>query len=899
MQHIIKSFPHFRTWFLLCGTLLTFTSVLAQQAHDNLTFTLNNASLTDFTREIEKRTTYTFIYGEEVKMAHNITLNIRQKSVPEILQLVFAKEAIDYQIKGNHILLLKKKEEKPVSRKYTISGYVTDGTSLETLIGTNIIECHQHQGTTTNPYGFYSITLPEGETDLQFSYLGYATETQKFTLTRDTLLNIRMQGNTQLQEVVVVSDKLEAGTNATQMGSIEIPITQIKKTPSILGEADVMKAIQLMPGVQAGVEGSAGLYVRGGSPDQNLILLDGIPVYNVDHVFGFFSVFTPEAVKKVTLFKGSFPARFGGRLSSVIDVRTNDGDMQKYHGTLSIGLLTSKINLEGPIVKGKTSFNISARRSYLDLLAKPFMPDNEKYSYYFYDINAKINHKFSDRSRLFLSAYNGKDHFSTEYDSDSNLKDGNKMNWGNTILSARWNYIFNNRLFSNTTIAYNNYLFDINGYTDNQFQISNQKTVNRYQANYRSGINDWGYLMDFDYTPSPVHHIKFGAGYIYHRFRPEVMTSKVTDKTGDVATRDTTYYSMANSRIYGHEVSTYIEDNLKASDRLRINLGLHFSLFNVQKHNYFSLQPRFSARYQLNKNIILKASYTQMSQYVHLLSSMPIAMPTDLWVPITQTIKPMRSHQYSLGGYYTGIRGWELSIEGYYKDMRNVLEYKEGVSFFGSSSGWENKVEMGKGRSAGVEFMAQKTEGKTTGWLSYTLAKSDRQFAKEGINNGKRFPYKYDRRHNINLTINHKFSERIDIGASWVFYTGGTSTIPEEKTAIIHPNNGIYDGTGGGFGDFYVPSTTGSSPEVSEALYVEHRNNYRLPASHRLNIGINFNKRTKHGIRTWNISLYNAYNSMNPTFVYRSTGKNDPNKAVIKKYTILPLIPSFTYTYKF
>ena len=275
------------------------------------------------------------------------------------------------------------------------------------MIGSNIIESHQYQGTTTNPYGFYSITLPEGETELRFSYLGYATETRKFTLSKDTLLNIRMQGNTQLEEVIIISDKAEAGAIATQMGAVEIPMAQIKNTPSILGEADVMKTIQLMPGVQAGVDGSAGLYIRGGSPDQNLILLDGTPVYNVDHLFGFFSVFTPEAVKKVTLLKSSIPARFGGRLSSVIDVRTNDGDMQKYHGTFSIGLLTSKINLEGPIIKGKTSFNISARRSYLDLLAKPFMPDDEKYSYYFYDINAKINHKFSDRSRLFLSAYYG------------------------------------------------------------------------------------------------------------------------------------------------------------------------------------------------------------------------------------------------------------------------------------------------------------------------------------------------------------------------------------------------------------------------------------------------------------------------------------------------------------
>lgn len=887
-----------RSLILMGMVLLITTQAYAQNANALLSMTLRNATLKEFVKTIENSTGYSFIYGEEIVIKHKISLKVKDKSLQEILDLVFKDEPVSYRFSGRYIILQKKKEPKTVSRKFTISGYVTDGTSSETLIGTNIFESHQHQGTATNPYGFYSITLPEGAAELRFSYLGYATQTHQFILSKDTLLNICLQGNTLLKEVVIVSDKTESGTVATQMGSIEIPITQIKSTPGILGEADVMKAIQLMPGVQAGVDGSAGLYIRGGSPDQNLILLDGSPVYNIDHMFGFFSVFTSEAVKKVTLFKSSFPARFGGRLSSVIDVRTNDGDMKKYHGAFSIGLLTSKINLEGPIVKDKTSFNISARRSYADLIAKPFMPDDEKYSYYFYDVNAKINHKFSDRSRIYLSAYNGKDHFAGDFDSNTDYRDGTRMNWGNTIISARWNYIFNNRLFSNTTVAYNNYLFDVNAYTNNQHSAGNDKPfVNRYSSDYRSGINDWSYQIDFDYNPSPTHHIKFGTGYIYHRFRPEVMTSRITDKTGDKVERDTTYNSIANSRIYAHEISVYTEDNMEVNDRLRLNLGLHLSMFHVQKKSYFSIQPRISARYQLAKDITLKASYTQMSQYVQLLSSMPITMPTDLWVPVTKKIKPMHSHQYSLGGYYTGIRGWEFSIESYYKDMRNVLEYKDGVSFFGSSAGWENKVEMGKGRSMGIEFMAQKTIGKTTGWLSYTLSKSDRKFSKGGINNGERFPYKYDRRHNINLALNHRFSDRIDIGASWVFYTGGTSTIPEEKTSIIHPHNGSNNGYGNGNGYYYDPYYTISSPTINDAAYVEHRNNYRLPASHRLNFGVNFNKKTKHGIRTWNISLYNVYNAMNPAWVYRS--HNYEGKSIIKKFTLLPLIPSFTYTYKF
>ena len=892
MRKSNPDFHHIRSYILMCVVSLTFSTIYAQTPEPKLTLKLQNTSLSEVIRQIEQDTGFSFIYGEEVKLDHKVSLNVQKKPLREVLNLLFANKPISYKITGKHILL-QKTPPKPVSRKFTVSGYVTNGASAETLIGANILESRHHQGTTTNPYGFYSITLPEGEARLSFSYLGYTGQQHVLNLTADTLLNIRMKDNNMLQEVVIVSDKAESGVMATQMGASEIPMTQIKNTPSILGEADVMKAIQLMPGVQAGMEGSAGLYVRGGGPDQNLILLDGVPVYNVDHLLGFFSVFTPEAVKKVTLFKSSFPARFGGRLSSVIDVRTNDGDMKNYHGVVSVGLLTSKINFEGPIIKNRTSFNISARRSYIDLLAKPFMPKDEKYSYYFFDVNAKINHKFSDRSRLFLSAYNGKDHFMTKYDDtyygdEDKYRDGGKMNWGNTIVSGRWNYIFNNKLFSNTTVAFNNYKFDVSTFTKNEIHTNNQITWNRYKADYKSGIRDWSAQIDFDYNPIPTHHVKFGVQYLHHSFRPEVSTSKIFDKTGETIERDTTYYTTSNSEILAHEASAYLEDNFNLSSRLRMNLGLHFSTFQVQKKNYFSVQPRISARYQLSKDVVLKASYTKMSQYVHLISSMPFAMPTDLWVPVTSKIKPMQAHQVSLGGYYTGIDGWEFSIEGYYKGMKNVLEYKDGVSFLGSSTGWEDKVEMGHGRSMGVEFMAQKTIGKTTGWLAYTLAKSDRKFATGGINNGERFPYKYDRRHNIDLTLNHRFNERIDVSASWIFTTGGTTTIPTELTGIIRPGD--------------------NDSSIEEGDYVKHRNNYRLPATHRLNVGVNFSKKTKHGMRIWNVSIYNVYNAMNPTLIYRTYKKTEYTQGeqaqgnripVIRKFTLLPCIPSFSYTYKF
>lgn len=868
----------FRVFFLT--TVISFPVIVdAQEPVKTYSIKLTDAGLEEFVKTVESLSGLSFVYGQEVKLSKKITLDIQDKPLEDILNKAFLEQPVKYQISGRHILLQNKEiQPKPSSRKFTISGYITDAESSEVLIGANAYESYRRQGTSTNPYGFYTMTLPEGETAVIYSYLGYHNQIKNFVLHKDTVINIRMAGNTMLQEVIVTSDRVESGIMATHTGSIDIPMPQVHNTPTILGEPDVMKVIQTMPGVQAGVEGSAGLYVRGGGPDQNLILLDGIPIYNVDHLLGFFSIFTPEAMKKVTLFKSSFPARFGGRLSSVVDVRTNDGDMKNYHGAISIGLLASKLNFEGPIIKDKTAFNLSMRRSYVDLLTYPFMKDDYKMRYYFYDINAKVNHKFSDKNRLFLSFYNGTDYLKHDdkYDGSEygSSEDRAATRWGNTVVALRWNNIINNKLFSNTTVAFNQYRLNMDSRSTYRFKDDK----NFYHSKYKSSIQDLSAQMDFDYTPVPEHHIKFGGNYTFHKFNPQVTSSRVQEITEESKV-DTLYKGVSDSRMNAHEVFLYAEDNFDITPRLRINAGLHASAFHVEDKTYFSLQPRMAARYQLNKDMVLKASYSKMNQYINLLTSAPISLPTDLWVPVTKNIQPMRAHQYSIGGYYTGIKGWEFSVEGYYKDMRNVLEYKDATRFIGSSSSWEEKVEMGKGRSFGVEFMVQRTVGKTTGWLSYTLAKSDRKFAKGGISNGERFPFKYDRRHTINMVVNHKFNDRVDIGASWFFASGATATIPREVTAIIiDPDN------------------------IGSVDYVEHRNNYRLPSSHRLNIGINLHKKKKHGIRTWNFGIYNAYNAMNPTFTHRDIEINNETYEavpVLKKFTLLPLIPSVTYTYRF
>ncbi|MDO4165264.1 MAG: TonB-dependent receptor [Bacteroides sp.] len=891
----------------MCVAMACGTSLSAQDRELRYSLSFREATLEEFVKIMENATGLSFVYGEDVQINRRIMLEARRLTVHEILERAFVDQPVRYELSGRHILLNKRQPlQKPVSRQFTISGYVTDGVSSETLIGSNVFESRRSTGTATNPYGFYSLTLPEGDICLNVSYLGYELWQSSFCLRQDTVLNIRLKSHNQLSEVVVTGDKKEVGLRSTTMGSHDIPIAQIKSTPTILGEADLVKTIQLMPGVQAGMEGFAGLYVRGGSPDQNLVMLDGIPVYNADHLLGIFSVFTPEAVKNVTLFKSSFPARHGGRLSSVIDVRTNDGDLHRYHGSIGVGVVTEKLHLEGPLWKDRTSFSLSARvtptiffRHFTIDQSDGSDRDEDKYNYYFYDLNAKLSHILDERNRLFAGFYRGKDHYRYTnlyyaYSDGITSEDYDKtrLSWGNLIAYARWNHVFSNRLFSDLTFSYNEYRMALNE-TVSTTHIETNETpdTETYYSHFRSGIRDFALRMAFDYMPQPKHRIKFGAEAIRHTFHPGVSTSKLQETVRGEVSTDTVYNTYSNQVMHGYELSVYGEDLWEVSKRLQLNIGLRAMLFHTQGKYYPSLQPRITVRYSLSEKLAVKASYSYMAQYIHLLSTTPFSMPTDLWVPITRNIRPMNAHQYALGGYLSDGNGWEFSIEGYYKQMNHVLEYQEGMSFFGNSTHWEDKVEMGEARSYGVELMAQKTVGKTSGWLAYTLSKTERRFKEGTISQGEWFPYKYDRRHNISLCLNHKFSDRIDVGASWVFYTGGCITVPERSTVTLTP-------------DGYL----------EERSYISHRNNYRLPVTHRLNLSINFNKKTKHGMRTWNISVYNAYNALNPNLVYserqgeqipiydengEQIGSKAKEKTVIKKLTFLPFIPSVTYTYRF
>lgn len=783
------------------------------------------------------------------------------------------------------------------AQKATVSGYVTDAATGETLIGAGVVE--DVSGSVTNSYGFYTLTLTKGRHTLLCSYVGYSDQEITLDLQKDTTLNIHLVADNRLEGATVAASK-DAGIRSTKMSAIELPMTVIKQAPVLFGEHDVLKTIQLMPGVQSGTEGFSGIYVRGGGPEENLLLLDGIPLYNADHLLGILSIFQPEAVKKATLYKGSFPARYGGRISSIIDIRTNDGNMKEFHGTVGVGALTDKIHLEGPIIKDKLSFSLSGRvlHSFLFTPLIHWALDNPV-NYYFYDANAKLNWRISDRDRLYASFYSGRDIFyyrNKDNDTDIDL-DGIKVerrsytnfdfHWGNTLAGLRWNHVFSSKLFSNTTLAYTRYKMHVG--TDIQEEIKagiiREKGV--LTLGYNSGMRDLTAKIDFDYTPVPEHLVKFGAELVHHSFIPETLTGFMMEMNGKEMI-DTTFEAASDATLKGIEANLYVEDDFSLGDRLTVNPGIHLAFFHTHGTPYLSAEPRVSMKYEFADGYSAKAAYSRMAQYVHLLSPAKITLPIDLWVPITDKIKPVTSDQLSLGAYCSAIPGWEFSVEGYLKWMHNILEYRDGTSFIGNNTNWKYNVEMGEGFARGVELFVEKTQGATTGWLGYTLAWSDRVFPNGTINGGMVFPYRYDRRHNVSLVVNHRFSEAFAVSGTWTFATGGVVTIPERQTTVLTPDG-----------------------RLLQEDYVVSRNNYRLPPSHCLNLGLTWTRQKRRGTAVWDVSVYNVYNYMNPTFVFTSLIRTSPSgdyssereavktQVELSKITILPIIPSIGWTRKF
>jgi hypothetical protein len=763
--------------------------------------------------------------------------------------------------------------------KFTFNGYVKDSATGESIIGASITVGNGSKSVHSNQYGFYSLTLDSGTYSITISHVSYFSQTQQIDLNKNLHTNfLLVSKSAALSEVLVYSKRRDANVRNAQMGRIDLSINQIKNIPAFLGEVDILKTLQLLPGVRNAGEGNAGFYVRGGGPDQNLIMLDDAIVYNSGHLFGFFSIFNSDAIKNTSLIKGGMPAQYGGRLSSVLDITMKDGNANQFQAEGGIGLIASRLSLQGPIQKDKASFIISARRTYVDVLAKPFISKSSEFhgsGYYFYDLNAKVNYRFSEKDRLYLSGYLGRDVF--DYNNSKRSFRAN-IPWGNSTATIRWNHVFSPKLFANTTLVYNDYKFRFGAVQDN-FEIA-----------LSSGIRDGNAKIDFDFYPASQHKVKFGGLITYHKFIPNVVTGR----------QDSTVFEPSNEgNKYALEKALYIQDDWDVSEQLKLNYGLRWSSFSqigpYSKYvrdadrnkldstvyssferikTYNGIEPRLTARYSLNEETSFKASVARNYQFIHLVSNAGTTLPTDLWVPSTFRVQPQISWQYA-AGIFKNFKDntYETSLELYYKDMQNQIEYKEGYT--PGLQDPEEEFVFGKGWSYGAEFLVNKVRGKLTGWVGYTLSWTWRKLPR--LNEGMKFPAKYDRRHDLSVVSTYEINPKWRVGSVFVYGTGNATSLPER---------------------FYI---------IEGVLTQEYSriNKYRMPSYHRIDLSATYTpipKKKRKVQSYWVFNVYNVYSRKNPYFIYYDQ-EGSPYDGSLKvealQVSLFPILPAVTWNFKF
>lgn len=771
---------------------------------------------------------------------------------------------------------------------WSISGYIRDSANGESLIGAIAYIKELKTGARANEYGYYVITAPAGTYTVVYSYAGFNNNEVTVTLDRNIKQNVQMHTlSAQGQEVVVTGERTDRNVKSTEMSRMEISGEKVKSLPVIFGEPDVLKAITLLPGIKSGGEGSTGFYVRGGGPDQNLVMMDEAVVYNPSHLLGFLSVFNTDAVRNIEIIKGGMPANYGGRLSSILNVNMKEGNNQKLAVNGGVGLIASRLSVEGPIRKNKSSFIISGRRTYIDALAKPFLPEQYKGNgYYFYDMNAKVNYTFSDKDRLYLSFYLGRDIFT--FTSPQNKDVNFNVSWGNTSATLRWNHVFSSKLFSNTSLIYNRY--DLK----NEFTFGSGDSKSQFQAS--SGIQDWTLKSDFQYHLSNRHQVKFGGQYIFHTFKPGIASGN----------QGTVNFNEEISKKYAHEVNVYLMDEWQISSRFSANGGLRYVLFdevgpytqyeydenNVKTGNaqtwktnesiafYHGLEPRLALNYLVTASSSVKASFTQTYQFLNLATTSGATFPSDLWIPSSQKVKPQLAYQYALG-YYRNFRDneYESSVEAYYKPMYNQIEFKPGTRLFFNQN-LDAAVIQGKGLSYGLEFFVKKKFGSTTGWVGYTWSRTTRQF--DELNNGDVFFYRYDRTHDISVVLTQQLTKKWSGTIVFVYGTGNATTLPKGRFAY----------------------RVGYDQEKNQPKFVfidmyDKINDFRLPAYHRMDVSFTYmHKKTEKWESSWNFSVYNVYNRANPYFIYFVP---DVDTQTVKAYMVylFPILPSIAWNFRF
>ena len=850
-----------------------------QLARTRISLQLKQSSLKDAIQRIESLTPFKFLArAEDVENISGISLDAKDQPLNVILLLILKGRGLQYKQVGSNIVLKKETTPKadpvliiPVvsktSEKYTISGTIKAQKTGETIIGATIRISGLPAGTSSNEYGFYSIALPSGAYQLEVSAVGMKNKTIDVSLNSNTVLNISLEEDSkEMQEVTIRANSQGRSLRTPQMGMERLSMPEIKDIPVLLGEKDVLKTIQLLPGIKSAGDGNSGFYVRGGGADQNLILLDEATVYNPSHLLGFFSTFNSDAIKNIVVYKAGMPAQYGGRLSSVVDVKMNEGNNQDYGASGGIGLISSRLNIEGPIQKDKSSFLLSGRRTYVDLFLKLSSDTTVKRSrLYFYDLNAKANYMLGSKDRLYLSGYFGRDVLG-----QSNLFG---INWGNTTATARWNHLFNSRLFSNTSLIYSNYDYIINNnQAGNQFNILSQ-------------IKDWNLKEELQWYAGSKNTLNIGFNAVHHTIRPGEIS----------ASKDAGINSVTLPRRYSLDNALYATNTWKATDQLTLTYGVRASAFTILGKGdyytidpsgkiidtmhyssgqvvktYFNIEPRVAAGYQLDATTALKASYVRNTQNLHLISNSVSSSPTDRWVANTNIIRPEISDQVSLGYYKNLQEGrYELTVETYYKSMQHQIDYRDGANVY-TNQPIETQLLFGKGRAYGIEWLLKKKTGRFTGWISYTLSKTQRKI--DGINNNEWYNARQDRTHDIALVGIYKLSKKWTLSADWVFYTGDAVTFPSGKYVVD--------------GDVYF-------------LYTK-RNGYRMPSYHRLDLGATLQlKKKKNFSSELNFSLYNAYGRENAYQITFRQSKDNPDQTEALQTSLFRFIPSITYNFKF
>ncbi|MFA6058002.1 MAG: TonB-dependent receptor [Taibaiella sp.] len=754
-------------------------------------------------------------------------------------------------------------------QKVTVGGVVKSKSNGETVIGATV-KVDTVAGTLSNEYGFYSLTVPAGSHTIEISSVGTQPSYIVVNVTKDTTINVLLDGESKnLDEVVITGATGGRSLSSAQTSVEKLTMKEIEHIPVLFGEKDVLKAIQLLPGIKSAGDGNSGMFVRGGAADQNLILLDEAPVYNASHLLGFFSTFNSDALKDITVYKGGMPAQYGGRLSSVLDIKMNDGNNQNFDVSGGVGLISAKLNIEGPLQKDKSSFLITGRRTYADVFLK-LSDEYKDNSLYFYDLNAKVNYILGEKDRIYLSGYFGKDKLGASFGDDQ----GFGLDWGNATATLRWNHIFNNNLFSNTSLIFSNYNYKVSIKTG------------AYDFNIFSQIQDLNLKEELQWFPNNKNTIRVGFNSIYHTIRPGEVTS------GD----ESTLSSTALQKRFSWENAVYASNNWKAADKLNISYGLRLSAFTILGQGdyynvdpagnvvdtmhydngavvktYYNLEPRLSASWQFNSSSSIKASYVRNTQNLHLISNSTASTPTDKWLASTNIIKPEISDQVSLG-YYKNLSGnkYELTIEGYYKDMKNQIDYRDGANVYSSNNAIETELLYGIGRSYGLEFLMKKRTGRLTGWISYTLSKTERKI--DGINNNDWYNARQDRTHDIAIVASYQLNKKWVLSANWVYYTGDAITFPAGKYQV--------DG--------------------KTVYYYTNRNGYRMPDYHRLDLGATCKlKETKKWSHEVTFSVYNAYGRENAYTIYFRDNKDDPSKTEAVKVALFKFIPSISYNFKF